>query len=211
MSKIVVFFIILMFLIISVSLTGCIEKNEILDQYSIEDNILFDFLITEYNDVAQSFIPTVKEISRIELKIEKQGDPRWINLSIRNNLYDSDLVFYSKHSGQFPPGTDWINFDIEDLEVTPGDNYYIVVKTESGIMSDYYKWRGSDNNYYSNGTGWKLDPFTSVWNQRPTTDFCFKTYGYSGFSSSNYLVQRFLQTIEKNQNLNQMFNTIFTK
>ena len=190
---------------ISVSFTGCIEQTEELDQYSTEDNWTFDYFIMEFHDTAQSFIPSMKTLSRIELKLEKQGDPGWIYLSVRRNLYDADLATAEKHSGMFPPGIDWIDFDFEDIDVTPGDTYYIIVRTESGIVNDYYKWKGTENDFYSEGHGWKIDPMSSTWAERLDTDFCFKTYGYNSIFNKENQAHPLVRIIQNNPELFSMF------
>ena len=207
-KKLLGIFVCMLVFFTSVSLTGCIEQTEELDQYSAEDSWTFDYIIMQYHDTAQSFVPTLKKLSRIELKLDKQGNPGWINLSIRKNLYDADLVSTARHSGQFPPGIDWINFDFEDISITPGDTYYIVVKTESGIFNDYYKWKGTNNDFYSSGNGWKLDPMMSTWDERPDTDFCFKTYGYSSILTNDYQDHPLLRILQNHPELFSLFQRI---
>jgi len=170
----------------TISLNGCIDRNEELDQYSAEDSWTFDFPIMQDHDPAQSFIPSLRKLTRIELKLEKQGDPGYINVSIKKNLYDVDLVSVQKESNSLPSSTNWISFDLEDITLIPGNTYFIVCKSNSGVIENYIKWRGSDNDFYTNGHGWKYDPMTGLWDDRPDTDFCFKTYGSKGINLIEY-------------------------
>ena len=87
-NKIVVILVLTLVLSLSVSFTGCIEQTEGLDQYSTEDSWTFDYPIIQTYDPAQSFVPTVKELTRVELKLDIQGSPGYIRLFIRKNLYD---------------------------------------------------------------------------------------------------------------------------
>lgn len=196
MKKIICITIIILFLTVSFSLTGCIEKNEVLDQFQDKSDMFLDIPIHGY--FAQSFIPTLRKISRVEVKIYKEGIPGWINLSIRKYLDDSDLVSLSIHSDQIPNGVNWINFDIEDLRVTPYDVYYIILNSYWDINNKYfYMWYGTDNNLYGNGSHWRLNS-SDVWLYFQSIDRCFKTYGYKGIKSSDYLGDRFIQFIENN-------------
>ena len=49
-----------------------------------------------------------------------------------------------------------------------------------------YQWRGADTDPYPRGNGYMFDIFTQTWDDRPDTDFCFKTYGYNGLKSYEY-------------------------
>jgi hypothetical protein len=155
---------------------GIGNKDIELDQYSTEDNPFFEFPVQQNYDVAQSFIPTMKKLTSVVLKIEKVGDPGGFSVSIRKNLYDNDLTKVSKLQSEIPAGTSWVEFNFEDIMVTNGETYYIVCSSEGGVIINYYLWRGSSNNPYLNGHGWLYDILMGVWNERADVDFCFKTY-----------------------------------
>jgi hypothetical protein len=188
----------------TVSFSGCIEPDEEIDQVSAEDLLFFNVPIIIGSEMAQSFIPTLNRLSRVEIKIYYEGNPGSLNMSIRKNLYGEDLAFYYRLSGQFPPGERWLEFDFEDIEVTPGETYYIVCSSESGVLDDQFEWQGSDNNPYSEGSAWQFYSLTKSWGERTDDDFCFKTYGYDALfpfaknKDVNNIISRYL---EHNPNL----------
>jgi hypothetical protein len=207
-NKIVVILLCMLLIATTLSFTGCIGRNEQLDQISGEDNPFFEFLIMQNYDVAQSFIPTLNTLTRVEVKIQKEGDPGYINLSIRKNLYDVDLTSSLKHSGMFPPGTDWLDFDFDDIKVTPGETYYIVISSEGGVFQDQYFWRGANTNPYSDGNGWFFNILSGAWEERADVDFCFKTYGFNGLSQTQERTYHLMKILENYPILYQFFQQL---
>lgn len=130
---------------------------------------------------AQSFIPTKNKLTRIELFICRSGT---INsdfvVSIRDNLHGSDLTSVSKQANQIPSGTinqDWIEFDFNDLDITPGNTYYMVCSTQEGNLDNCYVLGMSINNPYPLGDAWEYGAFTGyVWEKMVYNDLSFKTY-----------------------------------
>lgn len=196
-NKIVDLFVVMLLMATLVQLSGCIKRNEELDQISGEDNAFFDFLIMVGYDAAQSFVPTLKTLSHVEVKIQTEGDPGYLNVSIRKNLYDVDLASSSMHSDQLADGINWLNFDIEDIKLTPGETYYIVCSSTGGVFQNTYKWRGTENNPYPDGDGWMYNIFSGSWDERNDTDFCFKTYGYKGLQLVEHGDQSFIEHLRK--------------
>jgi hypothetical protein len=130
---------------------------------------------------AQSFVPTKNKLTRIELFICRSGT---INsdfvVSIRDNLYGNDLTMISKQANQIPTGTinqDWIEFDFNDLDITPGNTYYIVCSTQGGNLDNCYVLGMSTNNPYTLGDAWDYGAFTGyVWEKMVDDDLSFRTY-----------------------------------
>jgi hypothetical protein len=143
----------------------------------------------------------MKKLSRVELKIKKNGDPGMFSFSIRKILIDVDLVADNLASAEIPTGSNWITLDFNDIRVTPGETYYIVVDAERGFGDNVYEWRGTSNNPYQGGSGWFYDLLSDVWNVRSDMDFCFKTYGTKGLSKSKNVNNLFLQILENYPNL----------
>jgi hypothetical protein len=99
---------------------------------------------------SQSFKITVSSLTRVEVFMRKAGSPpSGVVLSVRSSISGADLVSISKSTSLIPTSNGWVEFDFSDLTVTPGNTYYLVLKTTSG----------------------------SIWTQYSQNDFCFKTYG----------------------------------
>ena len=70
------------------------------------------------------------------------------------------------------------SFNFEEIEITPGQTYYIVWKQDGGNNENVIYWAFGENNPYINGCGWKN---TGLWEQLnpsdyPNPDLCFKTH-----------------------------------
>jgi hypothetical protein len=112
--------------------------------------------------IAQSFIPTIDTLSKVELGIVSWGigEPTPIHLYIRDNLTGINLVecfCIAPDSGY--EYTYWPKFDFKDLNVTPGNTYYIVCE-KTGHDRGYDMKIGctylDGSLYYSqNGNSWK--------------------------------------------------------
>ena len=151
---------------------------------------------------AQSFIPTKKMLTRVELFVIKNITATYpLVISIREELTEDDLTTANIDPAQVPSADfDWIEVDLDDIVVTPGQTYYLVAITEN-TTENYYGW-GANNisESYPYGCMWYSidDGFTwgnesvsnpcnadSVANQGGQTDFddpvtwdmCFRTYG----------------------------------
>ena len=157
-----------------------------------------------YNiQLAQSFIPTKEVITRIELYIGKNITvTRNLTVSIRKELTEDDLVSIEVLPEDVPTQEfDWVEMDIKNTRLTPGQTYYIVALT-TNVTDNYYAWCGNaDPESYLFGCLWySLDEgntwgnestnsqtgYIEEWlsqHQNPTFeddatwDMCFKTYG----------------------------------
>jgi len=113
---------------------------------------------------AQSFRPSLDVLTRVVLLMHKRGDVNDIKISIRDSLRGSDLTSVSKSPSEIPTGTsDWIEFDFEDIGVTPGKTYYIVYATTGGDNEEnYYLLDASKGDTYSKGDGWIAVSYTHL-------------------------------------------------
>jgi hypothetical protein len=184
-------------------------QDEILDQYQeimtenailpignipIPDNPL-------YIQVAQSFIPTKGTLTKLEIYIGKNSTATYpLKVSIRKVLTEDDLTVIDINPNSVPTETyDWVEINIDDTTLNPGETYYIVTLTEN-VTDNFYVW-GANNisGSYPFGCAWiSLDggdswtnESTSSYpdshnaniNQNPrfdetlTWDMCFRTYG----------------------------------
>jgi len=129
---------------------------------------------------AQSFVPTLSILSKVELGIESWGhnSPTLIHMYIRENLTGGNLAECSRYvpfSGE--DKCNWFTFDFEDLDVIPGNTYYIIFEKTDLSWVYCWRWMYSDPDPYplgdvfesSNGDNW------IIWND--PVDFCFVTWG----------------------------------
>ena len=127
--------------------------SEVLDQEQTQYGR--DFMIYSDDWGVQSFKPTLATLTKIELYIGKTGSlSSDLVVSIRDSLTRSDLTSISKSASEVPSSPGWIEFGFSDISVTPGDTYYIVVRTSSGSSFDYYIWGTGYNTPYDDGSLW---------------------------------------------------------
>lgn len=158
-----------------------------LDQQQTVDSG-FSWAISENGYYAQSFKPTLSQLTRVELLMFKKGTPDGLRISIRSSLTDSDLTLKYISASSISTNTSWQEFDFPDIFVTPGQTYYIVWDPV-GVpdFDNNFNWRVGTGDPYSNGEAWKyLSSYWEIHNpsQSPDPDFCFKTYGISGGSNN---------------------------
>ena len=165
-----------------------------LNEPNLADNLADDQLDQYQNEMggggilcgwwkwAQSFKPSLDILTRVVILIGKQGVLGNITVSIRRLLNGPDLVSVSKTYSQIPTSPAWIEFDFADLNVIPGETYYIVASAIGGDnQNNYYVWYGSGEDVYENGDawiGWNQGTNWEIWT--PEFDFCFRTYGGIG-------------------------------
>ena len=168
MKKIIGIFIVMMFIGTAVlSATSSINVfnsslfGEVKDQYvewdaEVDQIIDFDW---------QEFVPTMVRHTRIEVKIVQwYGGSDDLKLSIERPL--GTILRYKELSVNDIPGyCDWVSFDIQDIDLVPGQSYYIKLTAPLGSE---YGWGSSPRDPYpqgdsskGSGTGW---------------DWCFRTY-----------------------------------
>ena len=138
-----------------------------------------NFAIYSTNMGAQSFKPTLTTLSYAEVYMRKVGNPPGnLIVSIRSSLTGADLVSLSVPPVQFYTTFGWVKFDFSDISVTPGNTYYIVLKTSGGSTMAYYNLGYSPGNLYKNGALW-TSYYGQPWYNNLGYDLCFKTYGFA--------------------------------
>lgn len=134
--------------------------------------------------IAQGFIPSLETLTKVEVKLFKGGNPTSpIIISIRNSLSGSDLTSVSIDGSLVSEYSKWIDFNFPDINVTPGNEYYIVCRSSGGSMINYYCAVFDINNPYGGGEAWGSINYGANWEliedyypQYPEPDACFKTY-----------------------------------
>lgn len=153
--------------------------------------------------LAQSFIPTLPVLTKVELFIGKNSTAIYdLNIAVRDDLTGTDLTFINIDPSAVPTGTyDWVSIDFDDISVATGHTYYIVAYTEN-TTDNFYVWGGNnESDSYVDGCLWLSLDDGGTWGNRsvtskpsniyvkprhggvpkldeyPTWDTCFKTYG----------------------------------
>ena len=155
----------------SIDFSGSID---VVDQSQESDNGSFLPLAVFQNPIAQSFIPSMSPLTKIDLFIYARGMNHNLKISVRNELDGSDLVsmsdiiFLENYS-------EWVTFDFMDINVDIGYSYYIVI--EDSFIADskfQYGWLFDDRDPYENGSGFIYK--NGKWSDSPNNDMCFRTY-----------------------------------
>jgi hypothetical protein len=153
------------------------RQTELYTELSLNDGIFMQ------NWYAQSFIPTRSILSKIELELIAKGFVQPITVSIRKNLTGPDLTQTSvlvDSMDLYRPILIWTTFDFPDIQVIPGETYYIVCKTLYSSDS-LYGWTYASADFddpYLNGEGFISSNNGNSWRvYYNVNDFSFITYG----------------------------------
>jgi len=133
--------------------------------------------ITEW--VAQSFVPSLDRISKIEINLFSYGESNTVTLMLRENLDGIDMATSSK---TVEPAKDWeeskwISFGFNEVSLTPGKEYYIVCYSSAEEWSVRWSNSGRNNDVYQNGTIYYSEDAGITWESRNNRDATFVTYG----------------------------------
>jgi hypothetical protein len=138
--------------------------------------------------VAQSFIPQKEVLTRIQFLMARNASTSQpCYLAVRDNLTSGDVTRIAVEPSEFPVvnGTPtqeeqfaWIDYNFNDIWVTPGNTYYIVVYT-ANVTDNFYWVCGNGTNIYPNGTVYVTINDGKNWSELTDADGCFKTYGLS--------------------------------
>jgi hypothetical protein len=142
------------------------------------------FFNDNYLGFAQSFKPTLDILSRVYVKFCKDFEILvneiygTIHLTIRDSLYGNDLTLKSISDNKITTSSlpDWIEFDFPDIDVIPGETYYIVCNWEGSQWGP--KIGVSQTNNYTDGESW-IKNNDGNWFKNGEKDLAFKTYGYN--------------------------------
>jgi len=128
--------------------------------------------------MAQTFTPTKNLLTRVELLVGKNSTTTYgYTVAIRDDLNGSDLTSISVPAESFPIlNFSWVEFDFNDIMVTPGQTYYLVSFT-ANATDNWYAWGLNMSNVYPNGTVYYTTNDGANWTGEPALDMTFKTYG----------------------------------
>jgi hypothetical protein len=158
----------------------------------------YDCMIHMFNNhwtclQAQSFIPSYNLLTKVDLWVGELADNSYpLKVSIRKDLSGDDLTSVTNivpmNDMEDNSGEKWTTFDFPDIQVNPGETYYIICShTERSIAQSY--WFYGDPDYpdypnpaedpYPNGQAFKSEDFGLTWITHTiyADDFCFVSYG----------------------------------
>ena len=159
-----------------------IEDDDELDQYQIEMDT-YGYIGRKpsrpyhYYIVAQNFTPSKMILTRAEVLVSKNVTTTFdLKLAIHDDLWDYELTSVSVSPDSIPTETfSWIEFDFDNIKVTPGKEYYIVCSTYDAY-DNRYAWGINLEDDYPNGClHWSEDG--EKWYCDTGVDSAFKTYG----------------------------------
>ena len=179
-QKITVILTLILFLMLTFNPAS--SKNTILSDDQIDQEQTEatgkDYIYNEHWK-AQSFKPTTKTLTKIQLNINRIGDiTSDFEISIKEAISSQSLTNLSVSYTEIPPtNPEWIEFNFIDINVTVDQTYYIICKTNTGDEYNSYNWYESSDNPYDRGIKYFSNDSGENWQQNPENDFCFKTYG----------------------------------
>jgi hypothetical protein len=153
-----------------------------LDQY--QENDTYEISFHSHIELAQGFTPSMTPLTKIEIEINKpRKTTTGFTLSIRDSLEGRNLASKSIGAEDIPFFINWIEFDINDIDVTPGETYYIVLQSDTSSETPY-RWRfdySDTGDIYSKGKMYRLYT-TGEWEKMETdtdyVDASFRSYTY---------------------------------
>ena len=196
-------------------LIGIPKKNDGTDQQQTEHGNL-GYGCYYGAQWAQSFIPSQNTISMVSLYLFKDGGPPGLTVSIRDDLNNADLTsayITGDDIGEELKGV-WYEFNIPEIEVTPGQTYYIIWTPDNNEPGNIFYWSYGNDDPYPNGITWFQAGYLWEENEIPDSnngDFCFKTYHAKSKSKSinmNLMIERILDWIFEGHPLLELLQPI---
>ena len=133
-------------------------------------------IVTKDQWLAQSFTPSIGEISSVELKMVRFNGPNYdLIFSIRMSLSGEDFVKVVKRANEIENGR-WTKFDFVDINVEAYSKYYLVCTADSGSLSKCIAWYYSEDNPYNKGILKVAHDQGNTWSTAFGWDCCFKTF-----------------------------------
>lgn len=144
---------------------------EIIDQK--QEGIGYGYILYSGNPRWQEFIPTVYNITAVDVYIIKVGSPGKLVVEVQE--LGGTVLGHAEFDAVDLPPMDWLHVEFTQFSVTPGTRYRIVLKLDTvsspGDTADYYDWRGDPNSLYCATCDSSLSA------SDPGYHFSFRTYG----------------------------------
>jgi len=156
---------------VTVTMTG---EHEV-DQRQVEQH--WAWLVNDTRWLAQSFVPSLDTIAKVELGIISWNEGYDIEIAIRSNLTGDDLATAATTIQPTQDWeTQWITFPFEEIPVVPGTPYYIICRSTTGGWGVAWATSASDNPY-ENGMFHHSRDGGETWEEVEEVDGSFITYG----------------------------------
>ncbi|HMA82857.1 MAG TPA: hypothetical protein VKP59_01375, partial [Candidatus Thermoplasmatota archaeon] len=131
---------------------------------------------------AQSFVPTVDMLSSVDIYIRASSRIGFnLTVELRENNVSGNLIDSKSYSpDEIPNSWSWFNVDFEDISVSPGEKYFIILPPEPNFDKDVfgYEWGYAFGDQYPDGSFWFTRDGGGLWRDLPDNyEFSFKTYG----------------------------------
>ena len=134
-------------------------------------------------ELGQSFTPTLPVLTRVILRLKSTGTPEYYYyyVDIKSSYSGSALTTAFISRDELVVGTNNVEFDFNDISVTPGNKYYIIIRgvSDSEGTSSVYWWYGYPDPY-AGGDAW-YESIAAGWNYLQEgiarCDYWFQTYG----------------------------------
>ena len=159
----------------------CNTLDEVIDQ-DFSDHIGWGMRFIKDRPNAQGFTPSLETLTKVEIPFFPIGNPpdhSTITMSLKSNLESEEILASMSIDANEIVQITWIEFDIQDITVIPGNEYFIICEsTTEDYDNDYYCWvMGPPDVDYLNGDPWSC--YSGKWKKYTNYqwDFCFRTYG----------------------------------
>jgi hypothetical protein len=134
---------------------------------------------------AQSFVPSMTPLTKVDIHLKKTIDIVYpLEIAIQKDLTGPPLTAVAIPGSDIPYWTHWIECNLPDIEVTVGETYYLVVKTNSP-SGQSFRWLYTVNttgDAYSKGQFWQSNDRGATWESSDEKNYhldgTFRTYSY---------------------------------
>ena len=142
------------------------------------------------SEAAQSFQPSASILTKVKLHVVNYNTSSPIVISIRRNLTDLDMTSKMLLADEIKLG--YTTFDFPDINVTPGDTYYIVCRAagEEANPDNRYEIYGLNEDCYENGMCYTRNTIYPDWTGIEDADIYFAIYGTNGENLPPYVPKR---------------------
>lgn len=130
---------------------------------------------------AQSFMPTMQNLSRAELYVRSFGNPTFnLSVELRENSVNGTLLDTVTFTPSEISNTwSWVTVDFADTSLNVGNTYFIVIPSApTDVTNSFgYEWGYAFDNQYDDGSFWFTRDGGNLWRDLPSSyEFSFQTF-----------------------------------
>ena len=97
--------------------------------------------------IAQSFIPTLDKLTKIDIRLQREGNPDSIIISIRDDLHNTDIDSVTISGEDIDTQGQWLEIQFEDsLFLTINNPAYIILYPQGTTSNDQFCLSFQDKN-----------------------------------------------------------------